>query len=310
MQIALGLSQDRSDPARPYRDIRLTLGVAQREGFQGALGFATGSPDVVLAVARREIDLAAMNPSAFLTMAFRGTGPFSEPLPLRAIAVMPSWDRMAFAVSERTGIASLSQISDRRYPLRLSLRRSQAHATRFLIDQVLEAEGFSLGNLESWGCGFHYVDTPSEASRLEGIRNGTIEAVFDEGIKGWGPVALAHGLRFLALSDRAGQRLEALGWPVAPISPAHFPGLGEPVPAASFSGWPLFTYAGLPDQIAYQMVRALDAARPFISWDSDVPVELCDLGRDSDATVLDIPLHPGAERYYREHGCPGAERFG
>ena len=40
-----------------------------------------------------------------------------------------------------------------------------------------------------------------------------------------------------------------------------------------------------------------------IAFDTDDPVQLSDLSEGTDAAPRDVPLHPGAERYYREHGC-------
>jgi len=305
IQMALGMSQDRSNPSRPYRDVCVSVGAVEDGTFQRRLSFATGTPDLAFAVARGEIDVAAINPSAFLTMAHRGTGPFPQPLPLRAVAVMPSWDRMAFAVSERTGLTSLDDLRDRRYPLRVSVRASEAHATRFVIDQVFAAAGLSLRDVESWGGTLQLVTTPSEASRLEGMRDGSIDAVFDEGIKGWGPLALQSGMRFLPLGQPALQRMEQLGWRCGPLPADRFPAVSRELALPSFSGWPLFTRADLSDDAAYVMARSLDAARPQIAWDAEGPVELADLCQDSDATDLDVPLHPGAERYYRERGALG-----
>lgn len=302
-QIALGLSQERTGLERPYRDMRVSVGIVEGGAYHSALSFATGTPDIAFAVARGEIDVAALNPASFLTLAYRGTGPFPQPLPLRAIATMPSWDRMVFAVSERTGLTSLGMIRERQYPLRLSIRLSPAHATRFLIDQVLDACGFSLGDIESWGGSFQYVSTPGEAPRMAGIRDGTVDAVFDEGIKGWGPSALQHGMRFLPLDGPALQRIEALGWATGPIPRDRFPGVDRDIPAASFSGWPLFTHTSLSDDTAYAICRALDAARGRIAWDTDGPVDLADLCRDTDAAPRQVPLHPGAERYYAEQGA-------
>lgn len=303
VQIALGLANDRSVPERPYRELHLSLGTVKNGEFQGKLSIATGTPDLVLAVGRGDIDLAAMNPSAFLTMAYRGTGPFPKPLPVRAIAVMPSWDRMGFAIAERTGIKSFADIRERRYPLRISLRENDQHATRFVVDQVLGAAGFSLKDIEAWGGAFEYVDTPSHPDRLEGIRTGRLDALFDEGIKGWGPIALQHGMQLVGLDSAAQQRMQELGWGLWPIPQSRLPALQNEVMAVSFSGWPIYTHASLPDEVAYRMCAALDAARPTIPWDSEGPVELCDLCTSTDAAPLDVPLHPGAERYYREHGC-------
>ena len=300
-QIALGLSQDRSNPARPYRDVRISLGAVEASSFQSALSFATGSPDLAFAVARGELEVAAINPSAYLTMAYRGTGPFPEPLPLRALAVMPSWDRMAFAVSNRTGIESLAEIRERRLPLKASLRGNLAHATRFLIDEVFAAHGFSLRDLDSWGGQFQYVDTPSAQERLDGMRDGSLDAVFDEGIKGWGPFAIEQGMRLLPVEGPALDRLNALGWPVGPLPAEMFPGTAGLHP--SFSGWPIVTRADLTDEAAYSIARALDAARSRIAFDSEHPVSLEELCRNSDTTALEVPLHPGAERYYVERGA-------
>jgi TRAP-type uncharacterized transport system substrate-binding protein len=53
------------------------------------------------------------------------------------------------------------------------------------------------------------------------------------------------------------------------------------------------------------MARALDAARSGIAFDADGAVELSDLCQNNDATDLDVPLHPGAQRYYAERGALG-----
>ncbi len=302
-RIAQGLAADRSGGERPFRDLRVSVGVARDATFHPAISMATGTPDLAYAVARGELEAAAVNPSAFMIMAYRGTGPFTEPLPIRALAVMPSWDRMAFAVAEKTGLTSIADIRERRYPLQLSIRRNPAHATRFVVDEVLRAEGLSLGDIETWGGRLQYVETPSQQSRLAGMADGSLDAVFDEGIKSWGKIALDQGMRFLPLGEKATARLEAIGWPVGPIPRALFPKLSEEVAGASFSGWPIFVRADLADDVVYQMARALDESRGEIVWDVPEAVQLADLCRDTDAAPIGIPLHPGAERYYRERGA-------
>src|ERR1043166_2346005 len=84
--------------------------------------FASDGPAAIDQVARGEVQLAIINPAGFLALAARGTGPFAAPIPLRAITVIPSPDQLAFAVTERTGLKSLREIREQRYPLRISLR--------------------------------------------------------------------------------------------------------------------------------------------------------------------------------------------
>ena len=214
---------------------------------------------------------------------------------------MPSLDWMGFAVSAASRISSLAEISEQHYPLRVSVRRPPTNPTRFVVDQVLRANGFSLADIESWGGKVEYEDGPREQAGR--IRDGSVEAVFDEGIGGWGHVATSAGLRFLPIGAAAERHMAELGWPLIPISREEFPELEDDVLAVSFSGWPLFTRADVSDDIGYEMARSLDGARPFVPWDSDSPVELRDLCTNSDACPLDVPLHNGAARYYAEHGA-------
>jgi TRAP-type uncharacterized transport system substrate-binding protein len=216
---------------------------------------------------------------------------------------MPSLDWQVFAVSERLGLASVAEIGEKKVPLRVSVRADAKNSTRFVVDQVLGAYGFSLADVERWGGSLQLVGSPREPVRIQGMRDGTVDAVFDEGISGWGHLALECGLRFLPMGAAAESRLKELGWRLLSVSRAEFPELTEDVVGVSFSGWPLFTRADLPDELAYQMAKALDAARPLVQWDSETPVTLRDLCVSSDACPLDVPLHPGAVRYYQEQGA-------
>ena len=80
---------------------------AYRRTALPALERALAAGRLALRDAIVELDVATVNPSAFVSMAFRGTGLYPEPLPLRVLATMPSLDVMLFAVSERTGLKSL-----------------------------------------------------------------------------------------------------------------------------------------------------------------------------------------------------------
>jgi TRAP-type uncharacterized transport system substrate-binding protein len=302
-QMAVALAADRSSPERPFREIRVGVGSARDGSFTPRLTLASDTPNPAEAVLKGEIDLGVFNPSAYLTMACRGLGPFAQPLPLRAIGVMPSLDWQVFAVSERFGLPSVAAIGEKKIPLRISVRADAKNSTRFVVDEVLGAYGFSLADVERWGGSLQLIDSPRDPARIQGMRDGTVDAVFDEGISGWGHLALECGMRFLPLGEAGGLRLKELGWRLLPISRDEFPELTEESVGVSFSGWPLFTRADLPDELAYQMAKALDATRPLVEWDSTSRVELRDLCVSSDACPLDVPLHPGAARYYQEQGA-------
>lgn len=69
-----------------------------------------------------------------------------------------------------------------------------------------------------------------------------------------------------------------------------------------YSGWPIVIRANMPDELAYHFVAALDQIREEIPYDSDKVPPMSELGNHTEQGPLDIPLHPGAERYYHEKG--------
>lgn len=292
------------DPATPYygnRDMCIVVGSGSGESFRPWFRMATGSPLLAHAVVRGDLEMAFVNPSGFLTQAYRGTGLFSEPLPVRIVANYPTWDRFVYVVHPRTGITSLAQIKERRYPLRLSIREDPAHSTRILLDQSLAACGFTLADIESWGGSFQLIGPPGDKRRIAALQEGTLDAIFDEGVIHWFDEALAAGMEPITPEESALQQLEAVGWRRV-ITPANrFPHLKSDHVCLDYSGWPLYTRASLPDEDAYKACEALQARNSEICWESSY-TGIGQLGQDTEATPMDVPLHPGAAQWYREHG--------
>src|ERR1051325_9376867 len=134
--------------------LSLTPKLNDRKGI--ALSFTTGGFDAIGAVADGKFSLAWVNPSVLLTMAYRGKGVFRKRLPLRTLAVFPSYDVMGFAVRESTRITSFAQIRKDRFPLKVSIRRidkaaRQDDSTMFTVAEVLRAAGFTLEDISRWG---------------------------------------------------------------------------------------------------------------------------------------------------------------
>jgi TRAP-type uncharacterized transport system substrate-binding protein len=297
------------NPDTPYygnRDLCISVGSGSGAAYRPWLRMATGSPVLAHAVARGELDCAIINPSAMLTQAYRGTGLFAEALPLRIVANYPSWDRFAFVVHPRTGISSLAQIRDRRYPLRLSTREDTTHSTRGLIDQALALYGFTLAELESWGGSLQLNGGPGDRRRMDALKAGTIDAIFDEGLALWLDEALAAGMRPVTLEPQIFAKLAELGWRRVVIPPGLYRGLEAEYACIDYSGWPLYTRAALPDEHAYKICDAIHAREAEIYWEDSngwAPhAGMGPLGQETEATPRDVPLHPGAARWFREHG--------
>ncbi|MBI4525800.1 MAG: hypothetical protein HY695_18545 [Deltaproteobacteria bacterium] len=294
-----------SNPQTPYygnRDMCITVGSGSGEHFRPWLRMSTGSPILAHAVVKGELEAAMVNPSAFLTQAYRGTGLFSEPLPVRVIANYPSWDRFVCMIHPRTGLRSVGEIKEKRYPLRLSIREDTTHSTRVLTDQLLQVYGFSLADIESWGGSFQLNGGPGDKRRLNALHAGEIDAIFDEGLVLWFDEALAAGMVPVTLDEFAFEKLQAIGWRRVLIPANRYPRLKTEHVCIDYSGWPLYTRASLPDEDAYKVCDAIQARQSEIEWET-APTGIGQLGQDTDATPLDVPLHPGAAQWYREHGA-------
>lgn len=292
------------DPNTPYygpRDMCISVGSGSSESFRPWLRMSTGSPILAYAVCRGELEMAMVNPSGFLTQAYRGTGLFSEPLPVRVLANYPSWDRYVHVIHPRTGLKSLAEIKEKKYPLRLSIREDKTHSTRVLLEQTLGVYDFTLADLESWGGSLQLNGGPGDERRMKAIHDGTIDAIFDEGLVLWFDEALAAEMQPLALDDFAFKKLQALGWRRVNIPKGRYPHLKENHECIDYSGWPLYTSASLPDEDAFKVVDAINARKDEIFWE-EAFTGIGQLGQDTPGTPLDVPLHPGAEKWYREHG--------
>jgi TRAP-type uncharacterized transport system substrate-binding protein len=294
------------NPATPYggnRDMVITVGSGSGERFRPWLRLATGSAILAEAVAKGDgVDAAFVNPSALLTQAYRGVGLFKTPLPLRIIASYPSWDRFVFMVHPRTGIRSLADIKAKQYPLRVSVREDPTHSTLVLIEQAFALHGFALKDIEAWGGTLITCGGPSDVRRLEPMARGELDAVFDEGIKVWLNEALAAGLAPIELETGEFEAMQRLGWRRVPLPKARFPGLARDVDTLDFSGWPIYARASLPDETAYDICGALAAREAEIPFEKGTNGKAVHMLRESESTPMDVPLHPGAERWLREHG--------
>ncbi len=293
------------DPAIPYygnRDIMIAIGNASGETFKPVLRMSVGSPILARGVVRGDLECGFVNPSAMLTQAYRGTGLYNEPLPVRVIANWPSWDRFVVAVNPSLGLRSLAEIREKRLPLRFSIREDDTHSTRVLIDQLLPLYGYTLEEAQSWGVTLQLNGPPMDPRRISAIREKSVDVVFDEGIMGWLNVALENGMKPLDLEPDIMQKMVDIGWRKVVLPKSRFPLLDRDYDVIDYSGWPLYTRESLPDEQAYKIAEAFSAREAEFPWDRDSYTGLNQLGEDTDATPIDVPLHPGAARYYREQG--------
>ncbi|HEY3919293.1 MAG TPA: TAXI family TRAP transporter solute-binding subunit [Stellaceae bacterium] len=313
---SLSRQSTRSGTRTPQIDSRLgaqlSLRIERRQDAQAdaSLGISMGiggSRGNLVAVAEKELSLLWINPNAPLALAYKGCAPFAEALPLRTIAVFPSWDAGVIAVHESTAITSIEQIRERRHPLRVSTGNVIAppfdeDPTMFAVATVMAAAGFSFADIVAWGGSVHTVSRPSHPERAAMIDKGEIDAVFDEGVMSWGQYALERGFRILPLEGAVRQKVAAAGFDIINVTANRLPALKQPVPSIDFCGWPMIVHRDMPDELASALCEALEARKLVIPTDNYRPVDMIQLCTPDEETPRGAPLHPGAERFYRERG--------
>jgi TRAP-type uncharacterized transport system substrate-binding protein len=270
----------------------------------GMCFFASDAPNSIDAVASGEAQFAICNPGGVLAMALKGTGPFKEPVPVRAITVFPQFDQMGLAVTAQSGLTSLAEIRDKRYPLKVSLRGQHDHSVHLVTDQIFRAMGFSLDDITTWGGQVRYDEgMPTGPSRIGAVERGEIDAIFDEALPVWANAALELGMRFLPIEEPYLTQLEQMGLPRNPITRQEYPKLPADVPAIDFSGWPVFTLASTPDAVVTAFCAALEARKERIPWfGGEGPMPLDRMVQNTPEAPLTIPLHPAAERFWKGQG--------
>jgi TRAP-type uncharacterized transport system substrate-binding protein len=217
--------------------------------------------------------------------------------------VLPQFDQLGFGVSASTGLADVSDIGDRRYPLKVSLRGQRDHSVHMVADQVFSVHGFSLDDIVSWGGEVRYdEEMPNGPNRIGAVERGEIDALIDEAMPMWGAKALNLGMRFLKIDEPYLQRLEAIGLRRVAITKKEWPKLDRDVWTVDFSGWPVFCREDLADDIVHAFCVGLEARKDRIPWYGVGPLRLDLMVTDTREAPLAIALHRAAERFWRERG--------
>ena len=309
MELAAGLFAKCSGELASQLTVTLTSGKKESKQtplFIGINGDVYGGMRAPIEVGARRIDIAYVNPAAMVTMAYRGKGYYKQKMALRVLACFPSWDRIAMVVSRDLGVKSLHDIRRRKIPLRISTRFSGVNnATYYTISTILSLYGLSFEKIKRWGGQVQECPRPFAPERLTRIAKRSIDAVFDEGIStvgGWLDQALDNGYEIVPLETQTIKKLEQIGYPRSFLPKSRYRQLQEDAGTIDFSGWSLVTHRWLPDSIAYAAVQTIDERKELIPVDDDRPLDMRTLCLSTEKCPLQVPLHPGALKYYEEKG--------
>jgi len=288
-----------SDAVPAYIQPRVVLRHAHGGRPVTFLGVSTA--EGIFAVASREVDLAMINPAAVLSVAARGKGIFKQPMPVRAITVIPSWDQFVFAVRPETGLSCLEDIARRKPKLRVLMRAAPDHTLHHMFDDIAAAAGFSRDDISRWGGEVRKAGSVPwpHTETFQSLVRGDVDAIFDEAAVCWVPQALDAGITILPLAEATVATLEAMGYRRAILPKSTYHKLPRDILSLDYSGWTIFVHSEADDELVTQICAALDARKTRIPWEEpgDLPVER--MAREAPDTPQTVSLHPAAERFWR-----------
>ena len=269
-----------------------------------------GGTDNVQAVGRGEVDVALAVPVPFMRMAMEGKGPCAgESFPnLRMLGYVPQDDRMIVALRRELGIRSWADWREKKPKLRITLGPNDGVSFIGIAGHLLlAAHGLPRVALEQQGATFLEYDEPRSCTlaMLEGRADAIVQEAVMTGY--WQELANKRDLIFLPVEAQARDVLRGeYGLPMGTLRKDYMRGIDREMEFLDFSHFALITTTDLPEDVAYALAWAL-----VERWETmemqyrHIPPERSPVSYPLDPKAVcrtPIPLHPGAERYYREAG--------
>jgi hypothetical protein len=271
----------------------------------------TGYRDNVDAIAKGEVDLGITTPfDVTLEWARAGKHFFAgTPYPhLRTLGYLPQDDRLVLAVRADTGLASFEDIRTRKYPLKIATTcHDPDNLMTWVIDLILRQHGIDPDDIVKWGGAWLEHDHPRKC--LPQAIRGEADAVFNEGIMvpQWYELVEKVPMRFIPMERAV---LDALAKDYG-LRPAVLPKgrltADRDIACLDWSHWVVTVREDMDADLAYRITSVMVEERAELeSRYRHLPVERSPMTYPIDPATMwkgvGAPLHPGAERYYREHG--------
>lgn len=255
-------------------------------------------------VAEGKYHLAITTPLWYVTAAIEGRAPFTEPLPLNVVGVFPHNDRLMFAVRKETGLTSLHQIREQRYPLRVSMPTPEMqHPAAWVVTEILKQYGITMEDIVDWG-GEILADRPKHLNSPSAIPvDPRFDAVFDEAMmtRRWKKITDEYDMVFLPVDEDVLEACVAQGMERGVIPAGYYRGLNDDVPTIDFSGWAMIARTDLPEDIAYLAAEALVERADSITERFEGPHGAMTSPLSvAELTATSLPIHPGAQKYYQQ----------
>lgn len=230
--------------------------------------------------------------------AYEGKVAYKEPMPnLRSLLGGMDTYWLGIMVRSKVEINSLEELKEKKYPLRLMLLPPGSQG-ELGARQVMEAMGISAQDIKSWGGSVTNTSFEVIVSAMQDGRADCFMQVITPGHPSVMELAVTAGIKFFSLRDDVIKRLEGMGWDASTIPANTFKGQTKDVKTIGFSTQ-VITTKSFPDDIAYLTTKMVNENKEALVKVYNA-VKVFDPQTAWQERKNRIPLHPAAERYYRE----------
>jgi TRAP-type uncharacterized transport system substrate-binding protein len=223
---------------------------------------------------------------------------------LRLVAWIEQPTYFVVAVKDSTGITDLAQIKAKKMPIKIYSSGAGAKVLAYygLTKEALEPWGGSLGPVPT-AEDPNAVPVPNPGNRPRNVPD--FDVYLYNAVMANNPesnlmyqITPVQKLNFLQLPEDLLNQLAV--WPSQRVvmPQAYFAGVEHNIKTVGGGGSVVFVRDDTPDNFAYDLAKALDKQKSLLKW----YVMPFSYNPETVASVKDVPLAPGAARYYRAVG--------
>jgi uncharacterized protein len=212
---------------------------------------------------------------------------------LRLIAKIEDPVYLIIAARKDRGITDLNALRTQKKPIRILTDGGP------WLEPVFEYYGITRKDVESWGGRFHFAMAVKKNEDFDLIVSslGSIGNNYESNV--WTQMSEKYDLHYFPIPHDLRQSLvKYWSGTLVDLPVQYLRGVDRPIPTVGRSGHVVYGRADMPADFAYTVAKAVHEHRDLLKW-SNRPYSY-----DS-RTVWrygNVPLHPGAERFYREMG--------
>jgi uncharacterized protein len=201
--------------------------------------------------------------------------------------------------TKKLGISSVREIRDKKLPVKVYTQPIGALG-EFAGRQLLRSAGMSYADIKGWGGTTSHVGYSIIVDAFKDGRADILFAVVTPKHPSVSEIVTAVDVKFLGLDAESAKAMLPLGYTAATMPPDTFKGQSEPVSTVGFPTV-LITNKDLPEPVAYTVTKTVLENKDALVRGHAGLAEF-DPRTAWQPAKVGIPLHPGAEKVYREKG--------